>query len=201
MLKDKKLVNHYLIMFIGASILSFGLFNVHHQCHITEGGILGIELLLQYWFNISPSVTGVILDFTCYFLGWKYLGNTFLRNAVFSSVSFSLSYHLWESIGFILPDLSGNQLLAAITGGLFVGIGVGLVVLEGGASGGDDALALVISKVSGWRIYKSFLFMDLTVLGLSLTYIPLNKIIFSLMTVTLSSLTVEKMQNLKMKYS
>ena len=201
MLKDKNLLNHYLIMFTGALILSFGLFNVHSQCNITDGGLLGIELLLRYWFNLSPSVTGVILDFTCYFIGWRLLGNSFLKNAIFSSISFSMSYRLWENIGYILPDMTGNQLLAAITGGLFVGIGVGLVVLEGGASGGDDALALVISKVFGWRIYKSFLIMDLTVLGLSLTYIPLSKIIFSLVTVTISSLTVEKMQNLKLKLS
>ena len=43
----------------------------------------------------------------------------------------------------MLPDLSGHPLIAAILGGLFVGVGVGLIVRQGGSSGGDDALALV----------------------------------------------------------
>ena len=82
-------------------------------------------------------------------------------------------------------------------GALFVGIGVGIVVREGGAAGGDDALALVISKRTGWRISQAYLITDLTVLGLSLTYIPFSKIVFSLMSVTISSYLVDKVQNYK----
>ena len=41
-----------LIMIAGACILSFGLFNVHQQSGITEGGELGTELLLNHWFGI-----------------------------------------------------------------------------------------------------------------------------------------------------
>ena len=49
---------------------------------------------------------------------------------------------LWERVGPVLPDLSGQPLIAALLGGVFVGVGVGLVVRAGGASGGDDVLAL-----------------------------------------------------------
>ena len=88
----------------------------------------------------------------------------------------------------MLPDLSSQPLAAALLGGLFVGIGVGLIVRQGGSSGGDDALALVISKVAKCRLSFAYLFTDLTVLALSLSYIPLNRILFSVVTVTLSLL-------------
>lgn len=198
-MKNKKLLKHYLIMFIGSSILSFGLFNIHSQSQITEGGVLGTVLLLQHWLHISPSISELVLDFICYFLGWKLLGSQFFKNAIFASFSFSFSYTIWENIGHIIPNLSNRPFIAAILGATFVGLGVGLVVREGGASGGDDVLAILISKYLKIRISKAYLFTDITVLTLSLSYIPFKKIAFSLLTVTLSSFLIEKVQNFDIK--
>ena len=194
--KTKYGLSHWLLLVVGTAILSFGLWNVHTQSAITEGGVLGMILLLQHWFKISPSITGVILDFTCYFIGWRMLGSRFLKNAVFSTCCFSLWYRLWERMGFVVPDLSGLPFVAAVVGAVFVGVGVGIVVKEGGAAGGDDALALVISKVGKIRISKAYLFTDLTVLTLSLTYIPFGKIFYSLISVTLSSWIIDKIQDM-----
>ena len=192
----KQNIKHFALLLLGASILSFGLFNIHSQSRITEGGVLGMTLLLKHWFGISPSVSGIILDSSCYIIGWRILGSSFLKNAAFASVGFSLSYRVWENIGYIIPDLSHHQLIAAVLGALFVGVGVGIVVKEGGASGGDDALALVISKLAKCRISKAYLATDLTVLCLSLSYIPFGKIFYSLITVTISSLIIDRIQNL-----
>ena len=82
-------------------------------------------------------------------------------------------------------------------GALFIGVGVGIVVKNGGSCGGDDALALFIHKVSGWRLSRAYLISDLIVLALSLTYIPFKKIFFSLITVTISSYILEAVQGKK----
>ena len=66
----------------------------------------------------------------------------------------------------------------------------------GGAAGGDDALALVISKLTGCQIAHAYLFTDVTVLLLSLTYIPLKSVACSLVTVTLSSFIIEWIQKI-----
>jgi len=190
-------IKHYALLLLGAATLSFGLFNIHSQSSITEGGVLGMTLLIDHWFGISPSVSGIVLDFTCYFIGWRILGNSFLKNAMFASLSFSCCYRLWESMGYLIPNLSQHQFAAAVLGALFVGVGVGLVVREGGASGGDDALALVISKFAKCRISKAYLATDLTVLCLSLSYIPFGKIFYSLITVTVSSLIIDRIQNIR----
>ena len=136
------------------------------------------------------------MDFTCYFIGWRILGNSFLKNAIFASCCFSLSYRVWESMGYVIPNLSHSPLLAAIVGAVFVGVGVGIVVKEGGASGGDDALALVISHFTKCRIARAYLVTDITVLTLSLSYIPFGKIVFSLVTVMLSSYIIDKIQDI-----
>ena len=186
----------YVMLLAGTAILSFGLFNVHSQSQITEGGVLGTTLLVQHWTGISPAITEVVLDVICYALGLKYLGRSFLRCALCATGGFGLFYALWEHIGYVLPSLGGMPLLAAVVGGLFVGVGVGLVVRAGGASGGDDALALVIAKKLHWPVDRAYLFTDLVVLALSLSYIPWQKIACSLVTVTLSSFIIGKIHGM-----
>lgn len=186
---------HYAALAGGACILAFGMFNIHSQSQITEGGILGLTLFLDHWFGISPGISGLILDCTCYFLGYKMLGKTFLKNAVIASICFSTFYNVFEFFGPVLPNLSGMPLVAALAGGVFVGVGVGIVVRAGGASGGDDALALVLAKVTHWNISRAYLFTDLVVLLLSLSYIPLTNILCSLVTVTLSSFIIGRMHH------
>ena len=76
-LKEIKL-SSVLLLLLGSAILAFGLYNIHSMSNVTEGGILGLTLLLEYWFGISPSVSGFVLTILCYFLGWKLLGKRFL---------------------------------------------------------------------------------------------------------------------------
>ena len=179
---------------VGAAILAFGLFNIHSRCRITEGGVLGMTLLIRRWTGLSPAVSEVILDALCYLLGFHYLGREFLPRAAAATGFYALAYALFESVAYALPDLSGHPLAAAVAGGLFVGLGVGLVVRAGGAAGGDDALALVISRRTGWKIARAYLLTDVTVLILSLSYIPLENIACSLVTVTLSSFVIGRIQ-------
>ena len=184
----------YLTVILGAAILAFGLYNVHSQSTITEGGVLGMTLFLQHWLHLSPSVSGVIMDALCYLIGFRFLGWAFARYSITASISFSLFYRIFEKFPPLFPTIAEHPLLAAILGALFVGVGVGLAVRIGGACGGDDALAMTISHVTKWPIARAYLITDLTVLLLSLTYIPLIRILYSLITVTLSSFIIQKVQ-------
>lgn len=183
-------------LLLGASILAFGLYNVHRQSNITEGGVLGLTLLLNHWFGISPAVSGFIMDVTCYIIGFKFLGKQFAKYSIVASTGFALAYSIFERFDPILPSLDAQPVIAAIVGGLFVGIGVGLVVKVGGASGGDDALALVIAHKTKWKIARVYLFTDLTVLAMSLSYIPVTNILCSLITVTVSSFIIGFVQDM-----
>lgn len=183
------------LILTGSAVLSFGIYNIHRQTGITEGGVLGTLLLLNHWIGLPPSVLSPILDAVCYVLGFRFLGKDFLKTSIFSTLCFSGFSRLWESFPPVLPNLSAHPLAAALIGGTFVGIGCGLVIRQGGSSGGDDALALVISKLTRCRISRAYLATDLTVLLLSLSYIPFKKITFSLITVTLSSLLIDFVQS------
>ena len=184
-LKEIKL-SSVLLLLLGSAILAFGLYNIHSMSNVTEGGILGLTLLLEYWFGISPSVSGFVLTILCYFLGWKLLGKRFLIYSFISSIGFSVFYRIFEQFDPLFPNIGEKPLLAAVVGALFVGISVGLCVRVGGAPTGDDALAMSLERVLPLDIQWIYLISDLVVLLISLTYIPVSRITYSLLTVVLS---------------
>ena len=175
-----------LSILLGSAILSFGLYNVHSMSGVTEGGVLGLTLLLERWFGISPSVTGLILNGLCYLLGFKMLGREFIAYSVVAGGGFSLFYAVFEQFPPLWPQLADMPLIAAVVGSLFVGIGVGLCVRANSAPTGDDSLALSLSHHFNIGIQWVYLASDLIVLLMSLTYIPLSRIAYSLLTVILS---------------
>ena len=68
----------WLSILLGTAILSFGLYNVHSLSGVTEGGALGLTLLLHHWLGLSPAWSGLIINFTCYAYGLRTLGGRFL---------------------------------------------------------------------------------------------------------------------------
>ena len=183
------------ITLLGSFILAFGLYHVHSISGVTEGGVLGATLLLEHWTGISPAVTGGIMNVLCYVLGWKLLGKEFIAYSALATVGFSGMYKICEQFPHLWPGLADMPLVAALVGALFVGVGAGLCVRVGGAPSGDDALAMSISHATGWKIQWVYLLSDLIVLVMSLSYIPVRRIGYSLFTVLLSGQLIGFVQN------
>lgn len=194
LLKPKKCA----IALIGSAILAFGLYNIHALSGVTEGGVLGMTLLLHHWFGVSPAVSGFVMNAACYLLGWRLLGKEFIVYSFVAGGGFSLFYAFFEQFEPVWPQLAEHPLVACILGAVFVGVGVGLSVRSGGAPGGDDALAMSVSAVTHCKIERVYLVSDLIVLGLSISYIPLNKLAFSLLTVMLSGQIIGIVQRIGM---
>lgn len=183
----------------GSAILAFGLYNIHALSGVTEGGVLGLTLFFHHWFNWSPAVTGFVMNALCYFIGWRTLGREFILYSIIAGGGFSLFYAVAEQFPPVYPAIAEHPLAAAVLGAAFVGVGVGLAVRAGGAPSGDDALAMSVSHAAKIGIQWVYLASDLTVLALSLTYIPLNRILYSLLTVVLSGQIIGWIQKVKVR--
>ncbi len=175
-----------LIAFLSSVFQAFGMYNIHALSGVTEGGVLGLTLLLDHWFRISPAISGFVLNAVCYLIGWRTLGKDFIAYSLIAAAGFSVGYGICEQFPPLWPEIAGFPLLAAVLGALFIGIGAGICVRVGGATTGDDALAMSLSHVLKTPIERIYLVSDLTVLGLSLSYIPFQRIAYSLLTVILS---------------
>ena len=190
---------NYTFAFLSSVFQAFGMYHLHALADITEGGVLGAILLLEHWLGLSPALTGAVLNGACYLLGWRLLGRDFLITSLFAAGGFSLGYGFFELFPPLWPGLAAMPFAAALLGALFIGIGAGICVRCGGATCGDDALAMSLSKVTKIPIEWIYLISDLTVLGLSLTYLPLKNILPSLLTVILSGQIIGWMQKIPSK--
>lgn len=191
----KEILKNILLIIIGSTILSFGSYNFNYQNNVTEGGILGLILLIKNVFNISPSITSLLIDLSLFTLGSKFFGKQFLIYSLLSTFTFSTTYRIWEKIGFLVPSFQHNMLIASILAGIGVGIGVGFVVKGGGASGGDDVIALVANKLIKLKVNHVYLITDGIVLLLSLVYLDIKQIFFSIIAVTISGKIISIIYN------
>lgn len=183
-----------MIAYFSSALQAVGMYNIHALSDITEGGVLGATLLVEHWFALSPAVSGFVLNAACYFLGWKTLGKEFIACSLIAASGFSVTYGICEQFPPLWPEIAAHPLLAAVLGALFIGIGAGLCVRAGGATCGDDALAMSLSHITKVPIQWVYLISDLSVLGLSLSYIPLSRIAYSLLTVVLSGQIIGLLQ-------
>ena len=115
-----------------------------------------MTLFLKHWFHISPGISDLSWIFLCYLAGLRILGKSFLKTRAdfqYGFMPFSiLSGNLRARF---FPTLATARCLRLLSEDLFVGVGVGLVVRAGGATGGDDALALILSPQNTADAFKS----------------------------------------------
>lgn len=186
MRSKQQILKSVLLIVLGSSILSFGSYNFNYQNSVTEGGVLGLILLIKNIFDISPAITSLIIDVSLFALGSKFFGKKFLLYSLVSTTTFSITYKTWESIGFLIPSLMNNMLIGSILAGVFVGVGVGFVVRGGGAAGGDDVIALLGNRFTKLKVNHIYLITDAIVLLLSLVYLDFKQVFFSIIAVTIS---------------
>ncbi|UUX34123.1 YitT family protein [Fundicoccus culcitae] len=183
-----------LLIALGCLIMAFGIVNVHGPSKITEGGVIGLVLFSDKVLGLDPSLMSIILDLVCYILGFSMLGWTFLRKALVASGFFAIFYKFFLWTGPVMMSLYDYPIIAAVVGGIFIGVGCGLVVTQGGAAGGDDALAMVISNRFNISLSRAYLVTDGVVLLLSLTYIAPTRLIYSLLTTLVSSFLIGQIE-------
>lgn len=180
-----------LLAALGNLTMAFAIINIHEPSHITEGGVLGLNLLLQKSFGANPALTAMALDYTLYFLGFLLLERGFLKKAMLSTVLFSSFYGLFDAVGPVLPSLEAHPFFAALAGGLMIGTGCGMIVTRGFAAGGDDCFALIVEKHTPLTLAQAYVISDMTVLSLSaLVYLPLQNVLWSFLTTLVSSYVI-----------
>lgn len=186
---DRRSLKDISLILIGSTILAFGVYNFYYLNSITEGGVLGIILLLKNIFGFDVSVAGAILDIALLIMGFKMFGKKFFIYSVGASVGFSVLYDIFETVGPLVPQM--GMFTSAVLGGLSVGIGCGIMMRVGCASGGDDALAMIISKVTSLKLSTVYLITDGIVLLLSVSYIPAVQLVYSIVAVLISGKTID----------
>lgn len=150
-------VMRYLAIILGSSLYAFGLtfFLVPNQ--IIGGGITGLAQIVNYITGLPVGATALVLNIPIFIAAWRGLGVRFLLMSLVGTVVSYVMVDLFTAIATLSPE----PLLAAIYGGLIIGIGLGLVFRAGGTTGGSDIIIRLIRKrFSGIPIGQIMLIFD-----------------------------------------
>ncbi|ANA82062.1 YitT family protein [Paenibacillus glucanolyticus] len=183
---------------IGSAIYAFGLLYFIIPNELMEGGVTGITVLLNYAFNISPSISTMVLNIPLFLVGMKILGK---RQSIYTGLGIaSLTLFLWlfEMLinrGYIVPFRTEHDyILASLYAGVTLGAGLGIVFRFGGTTGGSDIIARIINRKFGFSMGQIILSLDILIIGLSLFFIPLERILYTLVAVFIASKVIDFIQ-------
>lgn len=174
-----KTLRDFSVMIIGTAIFAFAIVYLNIPNDLAEGGITGITLILRALFGINPALSTLVLNIPLIFIGRKYLGLRTFYYTIVGTLALSFWLAVWQEISIVI-DLEHDLLIAALLGGVITGIGSGLVYRVGGTTGGSDILARILEKYFGISVGRSLLIFDSLVLIASLSYIDLNKMMYTL---------------------
>lgn len=200
-MKTSRLLNQLktvIPIIIGTAIYAFGLLYFIIPNQLMEGGVTGITVLLKYAFNIPPSLSTLVLNIPLFLVGLKILGG---RPSVYTGIGIgSLTLFLWLiekmiHMGWIIPfQTEHDYILASLYAGVTLGAGLGIVFRFGGTTGGSDIIARIFNRKFGYSMGQVILALDIIIIGLSLLYIPLEKILYTLVAVFIASKVIDFIQ-------
>ena len=174
-----KTIRDILFIIIGTAIYGFAVvfFNIPND--LAEGGITGITLILRALLTIDPAISTLLLNIPLILLGGKILGRRALYYTIIGTLGLSSWLWIWQQFPLII-DLEEDLLIVALLGGLIAGIGSGIVYKVGGTTGGSDIIARIIEKNLGISVGRSLLIFDVLILILSLSYINLQQMMYTM---------------------
>jgi uncharacterized membrane-anchored protein YitT (DUF2179 family) len=172
----KKRLIDILFIILGSFIfaLAVNLFVIPNE--LGEGGVTGITIILYYVFQWSPGLVNLIINTFLLIAGYKFLDKTTTIYTIIAVLFNSLFLHLTES--WSIP--SDELILNAIFGGIFTGIGIGMIIRVGGTTAGTAILARMTNKYLDWNISYSLLFFDLIVAFSSYFIIGAESLMFTI---------------------
>ncbi|MCM3236530.1 YitT family protein [Heyndrickxia oleronia] len=183
----KKRLIDILFLIVGAFIfaLAVNLFVIPND--LGEGGVTGTTIILYYLFQWSPGLINFVLNLLLLLVGYKFLNKTTTIYTIIAVVFNSLFLHLTEHW-----RIDSNELFVnAIFGGIFAGVGIGMIIRVGGTTAGSTILARITHKYLGWSISYGLLFFDLIVAFSSYFIIGVEKLMLTIIMLYIGTKVME----------
>ena len=170
--KDKlfswKWIKNYSLILIGAFIMASGFVLFITPYKIVPGGVYGISIVLHYVFGTPVGLTALFFDVPLTLIGIKVLGPRFGMKTVVGFLSTAIFMDTLTYFYGIDPLVEGDALLSSIFGGLFIGVGLGLIFKSRATSGGTDIVAMMISKYTKLPVGQLLIVIDSVIVLLGL---------------------------------
>jgi uncharacterized membrane-anchored protein YitT (DUF2179 family) len=152
-------------MAIGAFLASIGLELFLIPNHIIDGGVVGISIMLSYLSSLPLGLFLIILNIPFIYIGYKQIGKTFALSTLFSISALSISTFILHRLH--MEKVTDDVWLATVFGGIILGVGVGMIIRNGGSLDGTEIVAIILDKRTGFSIGEIIMFFNIFILTVS----------------------------------
>lgn len=165
------LVKDLIMINLGMAVYDVGWAAFLLPYHITTGGMAGMAAILQYATSFPMQYTILIVNAILLLIAWWQLGLKFALKTAYAVVALSFYLELGQNI---MTDEGGNLIkllgddqdsMACVLGAILNGVGIGMVFLSGGSTGGWDIIAALINKFRNISLGRVLLYLDLFVIA------------------------------------
>lgn len=177
-------IKHYIFMVLGSLSLSFGTVTFLSPNQIITGGGVGISLLLHSLFpSITLGIFMAIVSVPFLILSYIYFGKYYLFKTFLVVILLSTFTDFFKEI-LHLKAITNDILLAAIFGGIFIGLGVGLIIKGRASTGSTSVVGEIVAKKTKFKAAEVLLAIDALIMFMSVfVYNDINKSLYSMLSV------------------
>ncbi len=164
-MKYRNTLKNGFMYFIGCIIYSAAVNVLISPNGISPGGFTGLSTLIHYVFNFNTGLILLIINIPVIIIGYLRLGGLFIAKTFFVTLILSFTIDITETL---LPEMITDKLLASLFGGIFMGIGISIVLYYGASTGGVDIIAKLINENHPHiTVGRVILFSDLIIISLA----------------------------------
>lgn len=175
---NKHRIAQLIFVLLGSFIFTCGLKLFLVPNELIDGGVVGISIILSHLSNQSLGLILLLLNIPFIFIGYKRIGKEFALLSLIGVASMTVFTYLLKGMSPIVTD----PLLSAVFGGIFLGIGVGLVIRNGGSLDGTEIVAILIEKKIPFSVGDIVMTMNVFILGSAAFVFGPQNAMFSMIT-------------------
>lgn len=186
------LVGRTILIIIGAALAGYALEAVLIPNAVIDGGVTGISIMGNKLFGIKLGVLLFLLNLPFIYLGYKQIGKSFAFYSIIGIASLSISTVFMHGMEPILSEK--DSLLVVLSGGVMLGVGIGIVLRNGGALDGTDVLAVLISQNIPFSIGDVILFINAFIFTAAGFIFGLESALYSAATYYIAKIVIDVVQ-------
>ncbi|MBP2242218.1 uncharacterized membrane-anchored protein YitT (DUF2179 family) [Cytobacillus eiseniae] len=182
-------IYRYIMLLIGASLAALSIEFILIPNTIIDGGIIGISLIINNLTGINFGILVFIINIPFLYSGYKYIGKSFAFSSLFGIVALAVVESQMHLLN--LSAFTDDALLAAVFGGLLLGVGVGIVIRFGGALDGTEILGILLTKKLPFSIGEFVMFLNIFVFGWAGFVLGWEQAMYSVITYFIASKLID----------
>ena len=184
-------VRNYLWIALGSALysLSFDWFYVPNQ--IGFGGLTALGMILNHFSpDIPIGAVVFLLNIPIFILGWKFLGGHTLVSSLFAMAATSVLVDLISAV-YTFPPM--DPMLAAVFGGVSLGVALGMIFSKGATTGGTDLIARLLKLPFAWLpVGKLLMVVDLSLLlAVSVAFRSMESGMYGIISLYISTMVMD----------